>query len=902
MTSSPVWCPECGAGLPAGARACPGCRLPLDGPIAAELWQVDCALAELDGQRSRLLLRRGELLQGLRELRVKPTLVWPGTGLGTGTDPGAASGATLPGRVPVAQPDREVSLPVAQNTLLLLGTMLLMVAAVVFTAVAWGRLGIGGRSVVVGALTAVALGVPALLQRRRLHATAEAVAGLALVLTLLDCYAARRVGLAGLDETGGYDYAAACTALTGAGWFGYGRLLRLRLTTPAALVLGQFPPLLVAFAVGITPFGLGTAFLVTAAFDAVAGLATRRLSLVRVIAVITGSCCGLACASIALYRSFIVDGAAETLRPTSLLLAVAALAAGVAGRLARTRPAEPEEPAGRGAPAEPEAREAREGAALFAAVAGIALIAAAGGTARLVLPARWEVIGYLVAATCVGPPAFALALRGKLRWPVAMGYVAATAPVYAVALLVELPALVTALAVPLGWVQDPWSGAPEGARAALGPATLEKLGTWSGYGVQPTVLALTAVVLGGWAGWLYALRPSAAFPARAVARALACGAVVAEVGTAVVLPLFVDLPYPVAVLLDVAVAAVLVAAAAAVPDAAASRTALGCAAVLAVVAAAWSLAEQWVTLAALGSLLVVCIVAARVLRRPAERVAGAVGAVVALAALAWAAPLAAHLSAHLAAFPVLGAAGLTAAVAAKWRQEKIGQGGSAKPLIGAAAGDGRAVEVAGYGVMALAIGLVADDAQLLSMVLALAGVLLLGVAVHADRRDAGYVAVALFVAATWIRLADAGVHAPEAYTLPVTIPALVIGALRRRRDTAASSWTAYGPGLSVTMLPSLAAALADSGWQRPLALGCAALVTALIGARHRLSAPLLLGAAVLGVDALHEFQPQLVAVLNWLPRWVPLAVGGALLLGVGATYERRLGELRRLRDAYGRLR
>lgn len=50
---------------------------------------------------------------------------------------------------------------------------------------------------------------------------------------------------------------------------------------------------------------------------------------------------------------------------------------------------------------------------------------------------------------------------------------------------------------------------------------------------------------------------------------------------------------------------------------------------------------------------------------------------------------------------------------------------------------------------------------------------------------------------------------PEAYTLPVTVPALVVGFLRRRRDPAVSSWTAYGPGLAATLLPSLFAAWTD---------------------------------------------------------------------------------------------
>lgn len=89
---------------------------------------------------------------------------------------------------------------------------------------------------------------------------------------------------------------------------------------------------------------------------------------------------------------------------------------------------------------------------------------------------------------------------------------------------------------------------------------------------------------------------------------------------------------------------------------------------------------------------------------------------------------------------------------------------------------------------------------------------------------------------------------------------------------------------------------------RPLLLGAAALVVTLLGARRRLQAPLLLGGAVLAAVAVHELAPYVVQVAGALPRWVPPALAGLLLLAVGATYERRLRDARRLRAAIGRLR
>ncbi|MGW6709019.1 SCO7613 C-terminal domain-containing membrane protein, partial [Streptomyces sp. NPDC054956] len=160
---------------------------------------------------------------------------------------------------------------------------------------------------------------------------------------------------------------------------------------------------------------------------------------------------------------------------------------------------------------------------------------------------------------------------------------------------------------------------------------------------------------------------------------------------------------------------------------------------------------------------------------------------------------------------------------------------------------------------------------------------------------------ALFLAATWVRLAASDVTVPEAYTLPVTAAALAVGFLRRRRDAEAPSWTAYGPGLAATLLPSTVAVWGDPHWLRPLLLGLAALAVTLAGARHRLQAPLLLGGAALTAVALHELTPYVVQVVDALPRWLPPALAGVLLLAAGATYEKRLRDARRLRDAIGRL-
>ncbi|HZX39370.1 MAG TPA: hypothetical protein VFF37_13725, partial [Streptomyces sp.] len=314
---------------------------------------------------------------------------------------------------------------------------------------------------------------------------------------------------------------------------------------------------------------------------------------------------------------------------------------------------------------------------------------------------------------------------------------------------------------------------------------------------------------------------------------------------------------------------------------------LGCALGGGVSVALLSLATRPATFAVLATLTAVLTTAAA-----ATRAGRAVQAVLACAATGFATALfgavagAVELPPHQAGLVLLTIPAAVALLAAR-----LGRHPVALPieLTGAAAG-------------LLAVGLAIGDRQTLAVVLALCGVIAAGTAVRAERRPAaGYLAAVLFVLATWVRLHASDVASPEAYTLPVTVAALAVGVLRRRRDPEASSWTAYGPGLAATLLPSLFAAWGDEHWLRPLLLGVAALAVTLTGTRLRLQALLVLGGAVLALDALHELAPYVVQAVGALPRWLPPALAGLLLLAVGANYEQRLRNARKLRDTLGRM-
>jgi hypothetical protein len=84
---------------------------------------------------------------------------------------------------------------------------------------------------------------------------------------------------------------------------------------------------------------------------------------------------------------------------------------------------------------------------------------------------------------------------------------------------------------------------------------------------------------------------------------------------------------------------------------------------------------------------------------------------------------------------------------------------------------------------------------------------------------------------------------------------------------------------------------------RRLALGAGALAVVLAGTYARLQAPVMIGGGVLAVVAVHE----IVLVWDLLPRWIPLAMAGLLLVALAMTLERRRRDLARVRAALHRM-
>ncbi len=868
-------------------------------PPTEELALLDRELAQLDARRAQLLTRRAWLVAALQP-KAPDAPRWSTPPLGHGWAPAQPWGA-----VPkAAKPSAPRS---AQNVLLTLGGLLLTVAAVAFTLVSWGSMGIGGRAAVLALVTVAALAAPALLLRRKLAATAEALAALALVLTLLDAYAIHAVAAPDAD---GLTFTAIASAVLAALWAAYGLALgRLHLPLPAAVFFVQWPLLLGAWAAGAPALVVGWALLATAVLDGAIALWGKGLG-VRVTAGIGLLVMGSAALLTGLGESLTADGPLGAVLPGLLLLTAAVAALAGAWRA----------PSGY--------------AQLGGAVAGLAAVAAVGGVVRAAVPGAWHVPVYLLCGL-----ALLSVVRARLPRTAGRGVLLASGAVVAGALVWALPGVAAVLLGPVQLVAEVWAGAPDGFRGALGEAM-----AWSELAAAPLVLAVVAGALGAaYRRWPTLVRLAAPLAAPGVKARDAAGAGALALGWGAVLLAAATLgvPYPVAVALETVLVAGLLAAAvlgagrdAEVAGAgsgaagaagagpgpgagsgeaedgpepyvgtagagvgsggAAGRGGPSAVAVTALVLAVGgavslgllSLAAEAATYAVLGALTVL-FAGAALRMRPVEQAVLAVAAVVWGTALTGCVAGSLGLAPHEAAPLLLVVPAVTVLLGARLRNHPV-----ALP-----------VELAGGLGALVAIGLAVPMAPFLALVLALCGVLAAGAAVRPERRPvAGYLAAVLFVTATWVRLAASEVSAPEAYTLPVTVPALVVGLLRRRKDPEASSWTAYGPGLAATLLPSLAVAWGDPDWQRPLLLGVAALVITLLGAKYRLQAPLLLGGAVLALVTLHELAPYVVQVAGALPRWLPPALAGLLLLAVGATYEQRLRDARKLKDMLGRMR
>lgn len=812
--ADPTRCPDCGAPIPAQPVSCPRCGLPLTGLDAVALFQT--------------LQAADRLLVALRSQPAAAPVVPKVTAADATTATPAAPGLRLSG----------ASVP---KILLTLGALCLLVAAIIFLAVAWSWLGVGGRTAVLVGLTVVAGGTATWLGRRGLRIAAEALSVVAFGLLTLDVIGADNAGWLG-DLT-----ASGLVAVTGlvVGGVALG-LAWLTNRGDRSLVA---PQVFAGLGLGVVPAGVsGTtghdAAVFALACVALLGLA-RLAGLLRIglLPWIFGALAALwwfPLAATALVRMIEHPTARELwldLHAWPALCAAGLLLLGA--WIARARPLVPQLLVG-------------VAATILSLV--VAFPSFDEGTTALTLTLLAFVVGWSVAL-----------LAAPARWlpaPTVPLLAAAAAPA-----LVGLQQAVTAVGNVTG--DTVWGSS---ASVRIDPLSPE--------GHPALLLAITAV--GCLA--LVALARHVTSPvgfARAQAPFLLAAVALAAVGTltSYAVPLAV---VPAGLLL---VSAGLLGWGLPRTDAR-GAAALVVALVLAGAGLLTALPSVVLTLVTilitLAGAILVALRGADAVRRTAAEVVVPPAAALATAAVADLAGL----SDIWRGLPVLLVVGALALVRPRPQIE---------------------VPAAISGLVASAAALVAlteplGDPDLLpvEVYLTVAGALVTASAViHPQRRLLGWPGGLLLVMASWVRLADVGVTAPEAYTMPSAVALVLVGLHRLRRDQTAGTLPTLAPGLLLATVPSLLCVLGEDpvSWRALLlGLGCLALVLA--GATLRWQAPLVIGAAVGGVLVLWEAGPYAAE----LPLWVVIALAGTLLTVVGVTWESRLNNLRTAQSYLARLR
>lgn len=836
--------------MPFGSPRCPSCGLSLQGPLAAQLFTTlstaDDLLVRLRTASAQPAVPVGAPVGATTSA---PSGLRPGTP--TPTPPGVRfpgpSGAPVP---PVPTPPfrpervRGASVP---KILLALGALCLLVAALVFLAVAWSAMGVAGRTATLVGFTAVTAGLAAWAARRDLRAATESLGVVALGLLAFDLFGARDAGWLGDISTAGFFVVLGVVlAVSGAG-----AGLAARRTPAGALVGGEV----------VATLGLLVAAVGGSAGEWVAWSATLTLTVV-----LLG---GATLAATRLRLTALTAGAALLTLATWVVLAIASWDRAVS---------------------HPSLTQLWADLEIWPLLASAAL---AGALALTRLPQ---------VARLAGVSAATLVLAAGVLAPFADETLTAQAAAGAVLVLV-----VGALA---GVVPQPWRrglGVPIGfgllwmvaLAVGLTSIALERLGEagtalWSG--AAGASLPARTVTGSDPAGWLLPLAVAAvalgllglarSFPwaDRSVGRltdsdgllgaALATGALTIALYAA---PIWLEL-------------AVLLLAGAALTGRALRRggpVPLALAAPFLGVGLLVSLHATGLTLAAL---VVVLLAAGAVhLRHPRLEVSVGAGALVAgaLTAVVWTVGSLAAVHGEWRA--VAAVLVLTALVlATPYVDQRLRVAGPATYArlgteAGALVGAG-VVSVAGVWSVAIA-----DEPAWTAGYLTLVGAAASAMALlRPDRRLVGWLGGFLLAAASWVRLADIGVDAPEAYTLPSAAALLLVGLHHLRRAPRASTFVALGPGLALALLPSLVWVLAEPIALRAALLGLACLGLVVAGVLLHWAGPVLHGGVVGAVLVLRLATPLAEAV----PRWALIGAAGALLVTMGITWERRVRDAR----------
>ncbi len=782
--ADPEVCPCCRLQIPRAAPRCEHCGTGLTGPVAQGLF--------------RSLTQADTLVAQLTAPVAAPAAASAAPGspgfAGPLSEPSFPAIPAFPAYPTAAREPRRSGLSAASipRILLGLGATCLLVAAVVFLAVAWSDLGMGARTAILLALTAGAAGLTAGMARRGLPAGAEAFGTVFLGFLTLDVLGAQDAGwFGGLGDHGLLVLLGSVLAASGTATSVGVTRIGMRPLVGAQLVVAVGAALAASGATSLA--GPDNAAVVVALVVALAALALGlhrlRLAVAAVATALLSGVWWIGLVGLSLER---VDSG-----PTLAgvwgrldgwpLLAAAALAASPV--LVRSLPG--------------LVRVSGAGVAV-ALVALVAVVPAADeSTLTLVL------VGLAVVAAGA---ALSVVTAGAWRWLPVVPTVTAGLGLAAQVLVLggqALESLVT---------HDIWEIA---ATAHLQSPDVAPY--WA--------LLLPASVGAGLVALAVLARPVVDVPLRPAVAAVATAVALAVAVT----PGMFDVPLWSALAVQVAVVGALGLGAVALGRTVAGTVAVAGAVALAPVVLATALANDRLTAAILLAGIVLAASGAYA-GRGGVRLAGDLVLVPVAAGFVWTALHLAGGDQVWRAAPVVLLAGVLA----------IG-----RPAPEREAPAALAVLVAVPASIVTSTGV---DQTWLAVHLTLAGALVTTSALlHPTRRALSHLGLALLTLATWVRLEQVDVDVVEAYTLPLAVVLAGIGTWRMLRD-GTSSRRALSAGLGLGLGPSLLVVLVDPVSPRAVLLGLACLVLVMVGIGTRCAAPLVAGAAVGAALVLHEAQ------------------------------------------------
>ncbi|KRB74998.1 hypothetical protein ASE01_16650 [Nocardioides sp. Root190] len=811
--ADPALCPDCRSSLPSGVPVCPTCDLLVRHPLAVDLF--------------RTLRRADELVVDLRAatdaFHDRPTAVEAGvpeatrvSSLGGPLVPPSADplpklapvGVAPPPLPPTSYPPADGPRPERSGVLvssvpkilLGLGAFCLLVAAVIFLAVSWSALGVGGRTAVLGGFTLTASTSALLLHRAGLRVAGESLIVVALGMLALDVFGAGAAGWFGAGGDGGITLAAglvvavAAVVLSVVRIGDQPRLVAPQVIAGIALLVGY------AGAVDTTDHRLIAGHLLTGAaiLTVLVGRAVG-LPVLQWSTAAAGAIAWFGAASLATSQALIdpdlhrlwSDGNGWSL----LVTASAMLVPGLVVRHQHLLLA---------------------GASCAAMVVTVVLTlpsvdtdASTLGIVALSVTAAW-VVGLAVLPRLVRVIAIAPAAAGSL---ILIGLSLTTA---AVALVRWAESTRTAYAEPFDLILT-----------GSDPAT------------EPLLLVPSVLVVLAFVALLPADRGRSALAVWARVAAIAVG-----LGGATTLTSYdVALALPVAVLVLTAAVSTTFAL---TTKGAQSVWFAASAASLAAVASIAALPSD-VLGAAVGAMAcAVALVLAVIGREAGTRVVGrlAVSPLVAMGVAA-----AVHVAGGDAAWvslPVLLAVGVLA-VAFASEDVEIPAALTASVLFPVSLA--ATADPGGYTALWLAVlGFLVCATAL----------------VNKSRRGLAWLGGVLLLLATWVRLFDLDVFEPEPYTLPLAAGLVALGLWRMQHSPAVGTAEALLPGLLLATVPSLLWVLDDPVSLRALVLGAACLALTVAGAALRWSAPLLVGASIGAAIVFRELGPYAGDFPKWV--------------------------------------